>query len=280
MANGTLSLPVGIDDNFQVNLLDESGGIVTSYSGSDTPTATVWGGSDTAVLFNPTCSWIDPTEGTIMMSILGTDTATLDPGKYRLRVGVTTQGGRKVAGDDYFLELTTSPGTAADLSVYCTHKDLLDYADWVDTLQSSSAREGFASHRHKARLWLERVILRHQAPNYYWNEPFTNLFGNSIGMGSASWNWGQTDPVLQDRLTNNYLRVTEQVVEITAKYALYLIANAQVGPDDKRTSWQNIAAEFYGDAQRLVKAFSAEIYLPGNSTSPIDTIHCGRLSTR
>lgn len=279
MAKGTLEIAAGTDDDYIVNLATDDGTPVTSYAADDTPIAVVWSGSDTPILFSPTCTWIDPSQGTIRMSILGSDTANLPPGKYRLRVALETTSGRIVVGAEYFLVLIASPGGSPILPSYCSHQDMLDYAPWLDELQDVGDETGFARQRHKARLWLDRVIIRHNPTAGYWNDFATPLFGSSLGRDRRyNRNWGQTDPVLQGWLDADYLRVTEQVVEITAKYALYLVCNAQVGPTGDRTAWQRMASEFYDDAQRIVKAFTAELYQTPTSTLAMKIIPCGRVT--
>lgn len=282
MANGLVSIPVGIDEPYIINLLDDYGNPVTTYTTADTPYATVWSGQNTPVVLTPTCAWISAPAGTFSMTIVGSQTSSLTPGRYRLRYGVNTAGGLTVAAPDVFIEFTDSPGTQATLTTYCTHQDLRNYAPWIDTLQAVTDESGFLVQRAKSRQWLERIIQKHN-PLGQWNSVFTGIFGNYIGEDgffNNQRNWGQTDSVLQGWLDANYLKVTEQTIEITSKYALYLIANAQIGPDDKMTSWQNLAQQFYADCQRLVKAYAAEIYLSNNAVTPVRVIPCGRVTIR
>ena len=282
MSQGTpISVPVGVDYDVQVSLIDGNGNPVTIFTVSDTPFAEIWSGSSTPVAVTPTCTWVSAPAGTFTLNIVGSTTTNLSPGKYRLRYGVKPNGtGQTFAAQDVFVEFTASPGSQAALSSYCTYQDMLNYAPWIGSDQDVTDETGFAVQRNKARQWLERIIQRHN-PASYWNDFATTLFGYSIGGSDQTVrNWQQTDPVLQGYLDSNYLRVNEQVIEITAKYALYLVANAQVGPNDQKTSWQQLATDWYADAQREVKAYTAEIYLPGNTISPVKVIPCGRVTIR
>jgi hypothetical protein len=280
MSAGTpITIPISIDQDFTVTLLDTNGNPYTSFTSEDSPFAEVWAGDDTPVVLEPACAWISPSLGTFTISFLSTSTSALAAGKYRLRYGVIS-GGRTFAAQDVYIRFLASPGTDAPLTYYASYQDMLDFAPWIEDEQSLTDETGFAQERYRARQWLERIIQRHN-PMSYWNEFAIPLFGFSIGTGDLpSWNWGQTDPVLQGWLDSDYLLVSEQVTEITAKYALYLVCNAQVGPGTEKTNWQSLAQDWYADAQRLVLSYSAEIYLADNAISPIRTIPCGRITLR
>ena len=277
MAN-FLSVAVGVDLNPVITLKNQDTDTVTTFTLSDTPYAEVWGGLDTPVILTPTCEWIDPTQGQFVIAISGSATASITPGRYQIRYGVITAAGQKLAAPDQAITFTDSPGVSGSLSVYCTYQDMLDFDPGVEQLQTEEDLAGFVRQRHRARQWLERIIQRHNTSTGF-NSFGTSLFGYSIGGDSAGAS-GATNSVLQGYLDNNYLLLSEQVTAITAKYSLYLVYNAKVGPDDKMTVWQRLAAQWYADVQREVLGYTAEIYLPGNTTAPLYVIPCGRVSLR
>jgi hypothetical protein len=280
MANGTvISVPIGTDFPFQVTLLDTAGDPVTTYTSGDTPFSEVWAGQDQPVLLTPTCTWISAPEGTFQAVISGDTTTSISPGKYRLRNGVNTASGLTVVIPDTFIEFTFSPGSGTTLTTYCQFTDLLKWAPWISDLQSDTDESGFIIERNTARKWLERIIQRHNFGTY-WNDFATPLFGFQLGGDDSIRNWGQTDPVLQGWLDDDYLLVNEQVIEITAKYAIYMVCQSQVGPNNESTAWQQRANDFYADAQRLVTSYSAELYQPGNQIAPLKVIPCGRATLR
>jgi hypothetical protein len=281
MSSGVpIVIPPGIDQDVPVALLDENGNPVTVFTTADSPYAEVWSGENTPVILSPACTWISAPLGTFVMSFNSSDTADIAPGKYRLRYGVVSNG-RTYAAQDVFLQFTESPGDATPLTSYCSYRDMVDFAPWIADLQDANDQTAFAVERYRARQWLDRVIQRHN-PMSFWNEFAIPLFGFSIGTGNdlPQWNWGQTDPVLQAWLNQDLLLVSEQVTQITAKYALYLVCAAQVGPGSEKTNWQQLAADFYADAVRITQCYSAEIYLAGNPIAPIRVIPCSRVCLR
>jgi hypothetical protein len=89
-----------------------SGDLVASFTGSETITATVWRGDDTAPLFSVTGTWATPPSFTVAFSAGQTD---LEPGRYpiNLTIGTVT----KPAG---YLEILPAPGVAESPRSYLT----------------------------------------------------------------------------------------------------------------------------------------------------------------
>jgi hypothetical protein len=162
------SVPIATDRNWsvQIQYTDAITGAqipYTSFVVGDVPTAEVWSGQDQNLLFAPTTAWIgDPSDGVIQLSVESTQTATLTPGRYALRVLVATTDDRSLTVLEDVLRLEASPGSTTALKTYCTYNDLLLYAPWLDTQEDTTFDlSGFMAQRHQAREWLEGIILQH-----------------------------------------------------------------------------------------------------------------------
>lgn len=272
----SITVAVGIDRDIPISLRNAND-CPTAFTGADTPFAEIWGGLDTPVILNPPCDWSDPTQGKFKIRLVGSDTSSIMPGRYQIRFGVHLGDGRTVA-DDMDITFTDSPGATGSLSVYCTYQDMLDYDPSVEQQQTAEDLAGFVRQRHRARTWLDSVIIRHSGATVGWNSFALALFGNSIGGDCGGNSLNLND--LREYLDDNWLLITEQVTEITAKYALYLVYNAKIGPGDKQTQYQSLANIWYADVQRLIKGYQAELYQPGNTEVPMYVFHCGRSGIR
>lgn len=268
-----LALPIGTDKSWQVTLLTEQSQPVTTYTDADTLTATVWAGADQPALFFPTVTWVNSALGTVRIAFLGTDTQGLDPGQYTLRLMVNT-----VAVPDNYLVLEASPGVAGAYTSYCSHRDMLDYLPSVDTLQDSKDTEGYARQRQRARTWTDNLIQRNRANAAGFGT--LGLGGPTIyGFWSGWYQQGQDDPILQGYLDDDQLIVTPTLVEMNAKKALSFVCLAQIGLDEKSTTWQRLGEYFKGEADRLACCYTAMIDRNADGFSDI-TIPIGRATNR
>jgi hypothetical protein len=278
--SSTFTLPIGTDRYWQVQIqtTDPTSGDQIPYTGfisGDTLTAAVWSGQDQSILCSPSATWVgSPSAGLMQVSFAAAQTASLTPGRYKLRVQVVTTDGRTLDVLDSVVKLSASPGTATPLTVYCLYSDLLQYASWLDDLEDLEADlSGFAKQRAQARAHLDRIILGHVAVG--------NTVPGYLGFGIGSlYGLEGTNPYVLNLLNTNKLVVTPQVVEITARYTVALIADTMISPTDDASGYQRVADKEYSKANALLLGYIAEFDVLGTGVPPYWQVPCNIFSTR
>lgn len=279
----TIDCVVGADVSRVLTLLDVNGNAITTLSGSATLAAKVWVGDDQPVLFSPSVVWLVPSAGTITYSHTAAQTASLEPGYYQVQLSLGV-GSVTYKNTIAVLHLSPSPGTAAVTPVYCTRKDLLAIAPWVESQEDlQNDQTNFARQCGLARQWLDNIIMdrveeilndqsRRHGP-VLCVTPIIPTTGYDAGP-----KWGpSTIPVttIRDQLAvfRGYLNSNMlmrkgydatvpldngQVERIAGSYALYLILDAQLGAKDE-TSYQELGKQHLKRAIRNLAAWTALI---------------------
>ncbi len=228
----SISVPSGVDAEYQITLRDSSSNAVTVYDEADTLSAEVWSGDDQAILFSPTVTWLTPTAGTLKLTIGAAQTAAILPANYRIRVLIDTSDDRRLAAWEGWLEVQSSAGSATTPSAYCTFNDLLILAPWLATEQTIQDQAGFAEQRHASREWIDGIIIRS------WR-------------GQASY--------LQGLLDADAMLVTAQVRAIAAKRAIGLICQHILSGNHFESGYQALAWRFLSEASSEIMSLTAEI---------------------
>lgn len=134
-------------------------GVLLSYPPEAILEAVAWTGGGQPNAFFPQVQWDSAPAAAIRVAFPGTATASIEPGRYRFRVGLTSQGVRMVAYDGT-LDVEASPGTASAGRIpYVTGEDLSFYYDKLPKFQNRDVDQaGFraqcveASDQHDRRL--------------------------------------------------------------------------------------------------------------------------------
>jgi hypothetical protein len=267
-----LQIAKGTDATFIVTLMAE-GLVVEDYgvATNDTLAAVIWAGDDGSILASPTVDWTtDGSDGKLTLMLAGSDTSSLDPGTYRLRITINTEDGRSIVAYDGHLDVESSPGTADPLTTYGTYEDMLRYAPWLQQMQHPEEQAGFMEARHEARGWLERIILARYHPETY---P-----GRHVNWTVDLYRDGPS-ATLRGYLEDDQLVVTEHVREIVAKRAIGTVLFSAVGPDSKDLStYQQLGARFLAEADSLVSSLIAEV--EDDLGNVILRVNCSRVSYR
>jgi hypothetical protein len=256
----------GSDRDYQITLTDSSGNIVTTFTGSEALTATIWAGDTTAGLQTPTAVWINAALGTIKLTINATVSAALTaPAWYRVKLTIAGAGNRTYDAFEGLLQLLAAPGATAAPTVYSTFDDLVFYAPWIETLEDLSVDEsGLARERGRARSWLDDLIVQRwkaTSPTPQLGQP-----GWGAWMMSGA---GMTDPLpskwFRDQLGLNLgvggtttLIVRDSTKEICSKKAIAYVCESQLARDEK---YQKLACLFHRQAGNLAKNYRAELDL-------------------
>lgn len=152
----SLKIVRGFDGGWKSVLKNE--GVITPYPPDAPFDAKVWRGGDEATLFSPVASWIDSNQATFQMVIAGAQTTGLDPGLYRMQIGVMS--GVHVPAFDGTLEIVESPGVGTLRSPYVTGRDLLFWYDQLETLQTIKGGDAtFLTQRVQASDQFDRDLI-------------------------------------------------------------------------------------------------------------------------
>jgi hypothetical protein len=276
MALNTLNFSCGQDVDFTVTLKDAKGNPFTDFVTDDTPSATVWVGSDETSLFTPTVAWIDPTAGTVLLSFLAVDTATVKPGKYRARVSITRASDSRVfSPPDFWVNLSASPGSSSPSPSYVVLEDLLPYASWLLDLLSDEDTARLEIHCALSRQWLEGII---QSCNRLGNFSGYNVLDWSNNIAATPFGFSK---YLQDQLIANKLMIDPPrlVKPICAYRTLSTYLYSKINPMEKENQFQKMSRTFERKADEWVKIYKAEIDYNGDGYADY-IIDCGRMTVR
>lgn len=232
----TISQSIGSYRRRRLTLRTPAGLAAGGYTAEDTLEAVIWPGDDQTPVATPTAAWDDPAAATVWLTVRESDTEGLDPGTYRGRIWVHSQG-RRIDGGDFALRLTASPGAGLALPSYCTLGDMERLATgWVDDLQDlDDDRAGFAEQRYEARRWVDRQLLARREAQL--------LDGHRV---AALPPWPEEVDASLTSLrvaldADGLVRDGGDVARIAAHYALYLVCEPQVGAGGE-TPYQTLAA--------------------------------------
>lgn len=165
-ASETLSQAIGVDRSYDFTVRDDDGNPITTYTGDETLTCSIWSGQDQASLATPDAAWLIVADGTVRVAVTPADTASLAPGLYRMSVTLTS-GPAVTLIFDGSIDLTSAPGATAAPLTYCSFEDMKLYAPQVQNLQDTRTDlAGFLANRARARAWTDEHCLDGYRPNY------------------------------------------------------------------------------------------------------------------
>jgi hypothetical protein len=281
----TLSLRKGTTGTWTVTIANE-GGPVTTYTSGATLQAIIWSGDDQAALATLTPTWLDPSAGTITLTIGASDIASLSPQIYTLSLTITASGVTR-EGFRCWLSIDAAPGSATAPLVFCTYDDMLRFASWLDTLQNESDTAGFQEQRARATQWVieqamarARDMLEDQYKRHaplplnttpQWVQPTGGVdLGYRRGVMTSYW---QPD-ILADMTTwrawlndTSMIVVDSRLVEITAKRAISFACAQQLGAI-QQTSYQTLAVQFRQQAICDLAGYIFRILTPSDTDHP------------
>ncbi len=264
-----ITAKVGYDVAWQVTIVDSTGAAITTYTGSEPLSATVWAGDDQAPLFSPTVSWVSAAAGTTNIAIASAQTLGMTPGKYRVLASLTDSTGAKRCFYEAVLDLTYAPGSATPRPTYIAFADLRPHAAWIEDLQDElEDQTGFAEQRALARDWLDGMIIRNYhgggasqvGPNGYWMNTWA-MRGTLL-----------TSQFLLELLNGGGLILSNpsgaQVKRACANYALGKICRGQLGRGTER-NYAALARWFETSARSEVTSLIVEIDTNGDGIGEI-----------
>jgi hypothetical protein len=255
-------------------ITDGNGVQVTTFSGSDVPTAKIWPGDSEAAIDTPTVTWIQTAApASLNLTITPTDTAALEVQPYPIEAWVAHSGQNLLVWRGW-LDVSASSGSAAAPAVYSTFGDMLDVAgDWIKDLLFRSGTAGFLRQRARARSYLEDVLLARYRPQQLGYRP-------DISLGYGWWTLPEApNQVLRGYLASNYLIVTAKVREICSHLALSYACRRDLGNAGDGNPYLARAGYHWRRAHQLIAGYVAEVDINADGIADV-TINCGNLNMR
>ena len=299
MNNQTIAIGRGDARDFVLQSRDAQGDAFapitnpTPFLIGDTLTCKVWAGDETAAILTPTVVWNDVTIGTVTLSFANVDTSTVALGTYRLRI-TATRGAKTAPIISVELTITATPGTQTVGLAYTVLDDLIDYADWLEDLQSDRDIAGFARQQYRATEDLIQILVTRWQPqslSLSLGQPGFNAVSLYGGGTTAQNKWlrDQITPAVVDGThpanpgnarIYSALLIRPITLEYCAKKAISYICEKQIGRNADR-DFQALGRFYRRDANEVLKSYVAEIDLsiPQTGYSSI-SINCGVMSLR
>jgi hypothetical protein len=263
----TLKTAAGFDRSWATTLLNA--GVPTPYPADATIDAAVWRGGNEATLFSPSAAWIDAAAGTLTVSVVAAQTVGLDPGVYRLQVGVTSGSVRSLAFDGH-LEILEAPGAGTLRVPYVTYRDLLDYFDQLGTLQSVPGDDAtFLRQRSRASDQFDRdLVVRY--------DPRPGFVRTRRASMDPYLGFDVPDPAAvppTPRAVSLAVRaggvvVDENVREMVSKLAIARVLEQQEVMGMARNPYEEKAAAFHAEAMGLWQKYDVQL----DTSNPLDGV--------
>jgi hypothetical protein len=161
----TLEVVAGSDRSWGTTLRSAEG-VALTFGPADALDASVGRGGGEGTLFAPAVAWVDAPAGAVRLSVSAAQTAAVDPGEYRLLIGVTAGGARSIAFDG-ILRVDSGVGIDAAPMVWCTLQDMFRHSSQLRTIHAEASRRAptdFLDERGFATAEVRRKILLRYDP--------------------------------------------------------------------------------------------------------------------
>jgi hypothetical protein len=228
-----------------VTIRDDLGNAITTYTGTEALSTTIWPGGNRAAAVTVAGSWVSAGAGTINPATLtAAQTTALVPSQYQGLTRLTPTGEDGV--DVYAFELEIRPYVGAETAPtsYCSYADLLRYGRaWLRQLQTSDDEAGFAEQLGRARSWIDDLAHAHYRVAAMTMVIGSQAFGPRRSGARSTW--------LQEQLDADTLILTDQIREAAAKKALAFICEGQVGPGESSAPYARLARMYHSQADYL-----------------------------
>lgn len=237
--------------------------------------AEIWPGDDQPALevTGLQAYWSDAATGEYILSIPPMDVG-LSNAIYFIRVLMTTAG---VAKEIYRgrIRIADAPGDfPTKLNVYCSYRDLMDHANWIETLQTDVDRSGFQRQRSAAKNWIDLAIIkRAKVLDNAWMQASNYLYYGVVPPGFAYSRY------IKNLIDSGQIMVDQNIRDIAAYYTIHLICETQFSPQGAYGPYLDISRRMYGmAAQRLETAIIN--FDTNNDGLPEIAVEIGRASGR
>lgn len=254
------------------------------FLGTDTLATSLWAGHAQPSILSPTTTWVDAPNGVFLVSFLDADTTDFNVGRYRIQTTAKRSTRTSVIFDGW-IEITASPGVEATLLAFTHYDDLLQYATWLQDIQTDQDEEAFAHQQSRATNRLIDMLVQQWKPDRIWPR-----FGNAgavlqwtVGwpsMPPSYWLRQQLIPLVPNSTiptsmparfstTPNFIDPTiattlllyDDVKEVVAKYAIAMICEQQIGRAGGGETYREMAHRYRREASALYRCRRFELDL-------------------
>lgn len=168
MPDPDLNVVLGSVGRWRITGKTKGRAAVTTFGGSDTPSAKIWPGGEQPTLVVPTVTWDDPALCKVFLTVTPAQQAAagLTAGVYHVEVGATpvSDGMYRVIYDNLIAFKATTGAAAADVS-WVTYADLANWSGQIDALQDRDVdRTRFSRQRAQATKEVISYVLRRYCP--------------------------------------------------------------------------------------------------------------------
>jgi hypothetical protein len=243
------------------SLTDDQGDPITSYTGSETLTATCWPGGNLAASFSPTVAWLSGPGGTINIAVSAAQTAGLAEGRYFGTVTLVDPSLGPLEAYCWTMDLILAPGTGTAGLAYVGFSDLIKHARvWLRSLQDADSTGGFVLECADASRWLDDFIIARYPTNNY------AILGDP---GYGSMVWGANPGMLPNQwliagLASGWLVLRPKVIECVAKRALSIIAKGQIGVGESKADFRTLGRIMETESSAIAMTLVAELCTDGS----------------
>lgn len=230
----TFQITQGAALTFPAVIRDTFNAPITTFTGSEPLTASVWPGETRAALFSPTAAWVTPGAGSISIHITAVQSAGVEPGQYELLVRLTTSG-QVVDAYTCTLEVLAASGATASPASYVSFQNLTQFAPRADRLINLSTDEsGFALQCAQASREFDRKVLLRYNPQVGRSRRFVSADGTAGGpylryASSPDNSPAPTRQTIAGYLGTAALLVNADILEAVAREALAVIYQGEPG---------------------------------------------------
>jgi hypothetical protein len=227
-----------------VQLRDQLGNPATGFAGSEALATTIWPGGSRAASATPATTWSSHAAGTVAIAITSAETAALAPGRYQLLTRLAAGGADPIDAYGCAIDVLAFAGATAAPTSYCDYSWLLRFGrSWLRQLQTDDDEAGFAEQLGRARSWIEDLGHAHFRVAAMAMVVGGQAMGPRISGARSTW--------LQDQFDLDYLMVTDQVREASAKKSLAYICEGQVGVAESAQAYARLARMYHSQADYL-----------------------------
>lgn len=242
----------------------------------NTLTAEIWPGDDEPAITATglTAQWEDAAAGTYSVTIPPLEDAITSE-VYWLRVMMQIEESRNVEIFRTRIRVLDAPGGATtELKAYCTYREILDHAPWIDSLQTDTDRSGFARQRQAAKNWIDHAIIRRsQSTDNSWHDRTNYLY---YGVVPPNWSYSR---YVSQLIADEKMIVSEIIRRIAAYYTIHLICETQLSPQGSYGPYLDMSRRMIGLAQSLLETCIIEFDTNADGEADI-SFEMGRISGR
>lgn len=261
---------------FSRQVTDEEGNDLTGFNAAtQTLSVDIWPGDNQPALDldGLQAYWTDSAKGQYTIAIPPIDSTIMDA-IFSIRVLMTTAGVAKEIYRGKVRIIDAPGGSCKQLNVYCSYRDLVDHANWIESLQTDLDRSGFQRQRSAAKNWIDLAIVkRAKVLDNAWMQVNNFLYYGVVPPGFAYSRY------IQGLINAGQLMIDQNIRDIAAYYTIHLICETQFSPQGSYGPYLDISRRMYGmAAQRLETAIIQ--FDTNNDGIPEIAVEIGRASGR